>query len=111
MSKIITKRDLNIRIAFKDKVKTTDSGGGSTETYSNIYSCWAKIRDATSWEYERAKDDGVKIKKIFIIRFTDKVNENLLVEYENDLYDITYIDAIYNNRKKYLVISGKIDGS
>lgn len=91
------------RISIKKPVVEVSENGFEVETYETYKTLWAKVTNLYGKEYFEAatfqKEKTVK----FIIRAIKGIDENMKIEFNGKLYNITFIDNIkYEN--KYMEI-------
>lgn len=96
---------LNKRISFLQEPSEddTDKDGFPCGEQQQVYTCWAYVKNTSGKKIEDAGAEFAQAKKRFLIRWTDKVNEDLLILYRGNVYRILYINP-YNDGKEYMEI-------
>ncbi|WP_139904004.1 phage head closure protein [Clostridium thermarum] len=91
------------RISVRKPVVEVSENGFEVEAYETYKTLWAKVANLHGKEYFEAaaiqKEKTVK----FIVRAIKSIDENMKIEFNGKLYNITFIDNIkYEN--KYMEI-------
>lgn len=84
--------ELRQRITFVTVINGTDDDGFPVKEETEKYSCQAKVTNTSGTEQIKSGTDLVEVKTRFLIRYTDKINEDMEIKFNSNYYDIKYIN-------------------
>lgn len=101
--------ELDQRITFQERVKTSDGMGGYSFTWTNIStlsSVWAHARPRNGREREQFDRVNAEASYLFVVRNRSDIKEDYRIVWDGELFNIRYISKP-KTRALYLEIEGE----
>lgn len=98
--------ELDQRVQFKSIITTKDSGGGSSKTFVDNFSCWAKVKSKSGNELNQTDQIQATGKYQFVIRWRNDFDETNQIVWDGEVYNISFISNM-GGRKLYLVVDAE----
>jgi SPP1 family predicted phage head-tail adaptor len=98
---------MNKRITFKTYSETENELGDSISTWMDYKTVWASVSNLHGREYFTAMQVQAENTVKFTIRYCKDINTSMKIVFNNQIYDIKFIDNIkYGN--KFMEIQGLV---
>lgn len=98
--------ELNQRIKIKQKEIKKDEIGKETEVWKVKKEVWAKVKNIFGKEYFLAKQVNLEKSLKVTIRFLKDLNEDMIIEFNDEDYDIENVENI-KLKNKWLELTVK----
>lgn len=98
--------ELNQRIKIKQKEIKKDEIGKETEVWKVKKEVWAKVKNIFGKEYFLAKQVNLEKSLKVTIRFLKDLNEDMIIEFNGEDYDIENVENI-KLKNKWLELTVK----
>ncbi|GHV24942.1 hypothetical protein FACS189465_2580 [Clostridia bacterium] len=91
--------NFNKKIEIISYILTKDDDGFEIKTENMVWSTWAQVTNTSGTEIIRSNSDFASVKTRFLMR-TPKVavDEDMVIKFENQIYEIIYINDYGYNR-------------
>lgn len=104
---IVNPGELDKRIQIV-KAAEPDADGYTNDNYELVHKCRAKFTRMSGTETFRSGADFANNKVRFLIRYTkNKITNNMLIIYRDDLYEISYVNN-YGDKNTYIEIIAQL---
>lgn len=97
---------LDRQITIQSKVAATDSGGGYTETWSDVLVVWADRADQGSREFRAAGSVHAETTTLWKMRYRDGITAENRIKHGSQIFDIISVSEI--GRKAGLQVQAKL---
>ena len=94
---------LRHQIELQKPTNTRDAGGGITESFTTLANLFAKIENKRGTESLRQGQVKEQTTHVFTIRYRKDIGTNYRILYDDDFYNIRYINNI-DHRDRYLEV-------
>lgn len=101
--------DLRHRITLMTFEVVEDEWFNQYEEWVEIAHLWAKVTNLHGSEYFAAATVQMEKMLLFTIRYTEGIDETMLIRFQDRDYDIQFIDNI-KYRNKYMEIKAQLSG-
>lgn len=91
------------RIKFVTVVDGTDADGFPIKTETTIYECQAKVTNTSGTEKIKSGAEVTDVNTRFLMRYTNLINADHMIKFNNDYYNITYIND-YEFKHEYVEV-------
>lgn len=98
--------EMDQRVSIKREQRTPDGMGGSPVTFSTVATVWAHVRPLRGNELEAFDRVNGEAGYLFVLRYTDDVEESDRLEWEGVDYNIRFIKS-QGARHLYLEIEAE----
>lgn len=98
--------ELDQRLKFRSQSAISDGQGGRVMTWIDNFECWGKVKVQNGNErenYDQLESFG---RYKFVIRWRDDFSETNLIIWNNQEYNIKFIEKL-GGRKLYLVVTAE----
>ncbi len=98
---------LDRRITLQTVVNSRDSIGGPVETWSDLATVWAQVRNVSAREVGLADQRGAAVKAAVTIRYRSDVADAMRVKFDdNSTATVLWIDEIGRREGLILYVEG-----
>lgn len=84
--------ELRHRISFVTETNGYDDNGFPIQEEVVKYSCYARVTNTSGTEQIKSGVELAEVKTRFLIRYTDKIQEDYQIKFNDNYYDIKYIN-------------------
>lgn len=95
--------ELKQRIKFVKVVNGYDTQGFPVKVDTTIYECQAKVTNTSGTERIKSGAELSNVNTRFLIRYTSLVNTDMQVKFNNNYYDIKFIND-YEFKHEYIEV-------
>lgn len=95
--------ELRHRVKFVKVINGTDAEGFPIRSESTIYECQAKITQMSGTEKIKSGAEVASSNTRFLIRYTNLINEDLMIKVGSLYYDIKFIND-YEFKHEYIEV-------
>lgn len=98
---------LDRRITLQSSVATRDAAGGMVETWSDVATVWAQVRNLSAREVQLAAQRGAAVKAAVTVRYRTGLATDMRVVFEDgSTAPILWIDEIGRRAGLILYVEG-----
>jgi SPP1 family predicted phage head-tail adaptor len=98
-------RELDQRVTIRREVRTSDGMGGSTLSWTNLATVWAKVRPMSGREREHSDKVNAQSNYIIVIRYRSDLTESDILVWKDTEFNIRF--AKDTPRSRFLVLEAE----
>lgn len=99
---------LNRRITLHGVTRTSDGGGGFTESLVDLATVWAGVRPLTGRQRVEAMQTGMERPHEFRIRYRTGIEGSTRISYAGRRFDVTSVADVNEGHRELVILAEEV---